>query len=142
MKKIEEIMQAIGISPDKSISELSQDEAISILNAFCSDILNLEGKTVEELEELLEKYESELGSLEDEEPEDPDSEEYEEWEEKIEELQDIIDEITEAIENLEEESDEDCEDGLNITITLKPGEDVSEKISILKSLLKTEKKEE
>ena len=142
MKKLEEIMQKIGISPDKTISELSQDEAISILNEFCSDILVLEGKTVEELEELLEKYERDLDSLEDEEPEDPDSEDYEEWEEKIEELQDIIDEITDAIENLEEDSEEGSKDGLNITITLNPDEDSSEKISILKSLLKTKKNEE
>lgn len=142
MKKLEEIMQKIGISPGKSISELSQDEAISILNAFCSDILVLEGKTVEELEELLEKYERDLDSLEDEEPEDPDSEDYEEWEEKIEELQDIIDEITDAIENLEEDSEEGSEDGLNITITLNPDEDSSEKISILKSLFNTKKTEE
>lgn len=141
MKKIEEIMREIGISPDKALSELSQEEAISILNAFFAGALDLKGKTVEELEALLEKYESDLDSLEDEEPEDPDSDEYEEWEEEIEELQDIIDEITDAIENLEEQADEDSEDVLNITITLIP-EDASEKTSMLKSLLQAKKNDE
>ena len=53
-----------------------------------------------------------------------------------------IDEITDAIENLEEDSEEGSKDGLNITITLNPDEDSSEKISILKSLFNTKKTEE
>lgn len=133
MKKIKEIMQEIGISPDKSISELSQEEVISILNTFCANALDLKGKTVEELEELLEKYESDLDSLEDEEPEDPASEEYEEWEEKIEELQDKIDEITDAIEELEDEPDECGGESLSFTIT--PDSNLSEKFPKIKSLL-------
>ena len=145
MKTFEEIIKEFGILPEKALSELTQEEIALISKAFNSSTLDLEGKTVEELEELLDEYENNLCELESEEPEAPDSKEYEEWEEEIEALQDKIDEIAEAIDDLEDESDaaeENIEGGVKVTFTIKPGVDVDEQISLLKSLLKSKRDEE